>query len=192
MTRQIAILGWGSLLWDRRPEFDQQHHEWLPDGPILKLEFSRISNSRLGALTLVIDPAHGAPCRVAYALSKRSDPEDAICDLRSREQTTRENIGWVFADGSDGHARDRASREAIAGWAKACKFDVAVWTDLPSKFREVCGEPFSIDAAVRHVERLSAEAKAKAAEYVWRAPAFVDTPVRRALQEQPWLPKPAK
>jgi hypothetical protein len=40
---KIAILGWGSLLWDKRPEFDEQHDEWQFDGPKLKIEFSRVS-----------------------------------------------------------------------------------------------------------------------------------------------------
>lgn len=192
MPTKIAILGWGSLLWDRRPEFDQQCDNWLLDGPVLKLEFSRISESRLGALTLVIDPVQGAPCRVAYAPSKRTDPEDAICDLRWREGTTREKIGYVYVDGSrEPQARDTASVQAISEWAKAHKIDVVVWTDLDSNFSQTRKGPFSLDLALRHVQELNAEGKAKAAEYVWRAPTFVDTPLRRALQEQPWFPGPA-
>lgn len=80
----IYILGWGSLIWDKRPEFEDYHGPWQSDGPTLKLEFSRISQkTRLGALTLAIDPSNGAPCRVAYTRSTRKDPNDAICDLRS-------------------------------------------------------------------------------------------------------------
>jgi len=40
---EIAILGWGSLLWDQCTEFDSQHDSWNYDGPELKIEFSRIS-----------------------------------------------------------------------------------------------------------------------------------------------------
>jgi hypothetical protein len=43
----IAILGWGSLIWDskhpRAPEFDKWHEAWMDNGPRIKLEFSRIS-----------------------------------------------------------------------------------------------------------------------------------------------------
>ena len=54
---RISILGWGSLIWESRPAFDDLHGAWHPDGPTLKLEFSRVSlKTRLGALTLVIDP----------------------------------------------------------------------------------------------------------------------------------------
>ena len=85
MPPQIAILGWGSLLWEERPELDRRHDEWRCDGPSLKLEFSRVSSSRLNALTLVIDSTHGAKTRVAWCLSKRGDPDDAVDDLRCRE-----------------------------------------------------------------------------------------------------------
>ena len=109
MPLTIAILGWGSLIWDEQPAFDKQHADWQPDGPELPLEFSRISQSRSDALTLVIDSLHGEACRVAYSLSSRRDPEDAICDLRSWEGTTRRNIGYYFADGSKQQAREASA-----------------------------------------------------------------------------------
>lgn len=189
MPTQIVILGWGSLLWDKHPEFDDQHGSWQYDGPLLKLEFSRISRSRLGTLTLVIDPKNGTPCKVAYAKSKRRDPEDVICDLRCREGTTLSNIGFMFADGSDQNGRDPDSLEAIRSWTKSKKFDVVVWTDLESNFKKVYGRCFTIEAALTHVQALDREAKSHAAEYIWRAPEFIDTPIRRALQTQPWFPK---
>ena len=91
---KIAILGWGSLLWDQRAEFDKQHEGWQFDGPSLKLEFSRVSETRNNALTLVLDSNNGNSCQVAYALSNRKNPDDAICDLRCREGTTLKNIGF--------------------------------------------------------------------------------------------------
>jgi hypothetical protein len=189
MPAQIVILGWGSLLWDTRPEFDDQHEPWQYDGPEIKLEFSRVSRSRHGALTLVIDSKNGVPCRVAYARSKRKDPEDAICDLRCREGTTRSNIGCLFSDGSRQQGRDQDSLEAIRCWMENKKFDAVVWTDLDSNFEMVCGKSFTIDAALAHVQSLDVKARLGAAEYVWRAPEFIVTPIRRALQTQPWFPK---
>jgi hypothetical protein len=50
VASRIAILGWGSLIWEVHPAFDVYHWEWLADGPTLKLEFSRKSTSRKGAL----------------------------------------------------------------------------------------------------------------------------------------------
>lgn len=37
---KIAILGWGSLIWDKRPDFDDRHGKWEPDGPELPFDES--------------------------------------------------------------------------------------------------------------------------------------------------------
>jgi len=186
---RIAILGWGSLVWDVSPQFayfHEQHEEWLTDGPAISLEFSRVSETRDDALTLVIDPKNGAPCRVAYALSKRNDLNDAICDLRSREGTIHKRIG-VVRSLDPVTSGETLEMSAIKGWARSKGLFAVVWTDLPSNFDAKVGKPFSVDNALGHIRSLSAEGKAKAAEYVWRAPTFIDTPLRRALQAEPWF-----
>jgi hypothetical protein len=186
---KIAILGWGSLLWDNSAlQFDQQHDDWKPDGPVLKLEFSRKSVSRLNALTLVIDAVHGQKCQVAYALSRRRTAEEAKADLRAREKTAAQNIGYVFADGSRHHGRDAHSVDAILQWAKDKRIDFVLWTDLPGSFDVVPADEF-LKSAVHHLQELSPEGKAKAAEYIWRAPDFIQTPLRAALQTEPWFRK---
>ena len=50
----IAILGWGSLIWEPKElEFDRKIG-WLENGPILPIEFARISNNkRLTSLLLL-------------------------------------------------------------------------------------------------------------------------------------------
>ena len=183
---RIAILGWGSLIWEKRPEFDKWHEDWLPDGPMLKLEFSRISESRADALTLVIDDKHGELCCVDYALSKRRTPDDAICDLRCREGTILRHIGYHFADGS--RSGEPAVPDRIRTWAKDKKLDVVVWTGLSSNFQQKeRGKPFSVREALSYLKALSPEGMVKAAEYVWRAPEFIHTPLRRALEVEPWF-----
>jgi hypothetical protein len=97
MPPRVAILGWGSLLWEDGGAFDKWHDDWRRDGPILNLEFSRISASRLNALTLVIDRDNGVPNRVAWCLSRRGDPVLAQDDLQSREGTTVSNIGRIIS-----------------------------------------------------------------------------------------------
>jgi hypothetical protein len=182
---KIAFLAWGSLLWDKssNERFDLWHGPWRRDGPILKLEFSRISKSRQGGLTLVIDPAHGSSARVRWCLSKRRDPEDAICDLRCREDTTLANVGWILFQENRSQCRDRESLDTIRSWSNPRLLDAVIWTDLRSNF----DKPFSVEAAIKHANGLSPEAKSKTAEYVRRAPEFVDIPVRRALQQEPWV-----
>ncbi len=188
---EIAILGWGSLLWDESAEFDKQREVWKYDGPSLKLEFSRVSQTRNDALTLVLDLNNGESCEVAYALSKRKNPDDAICDLRCREGTTLKNIGFYFTNGSRKRSREEEVLKGIQSWALERKIDVVIWTDLVSTFRKKskCKKPFSIEAALCHIQALDTEGKAKAAEYVWRSPEFIDTPLREVLQSKPWFKK---
>lgn len=190
---KIAILGWGSLIWDSRPEFDEQHDTWYNDGPTLNLEFSRVSRSRGKALTLVIDSQNGSPCNVAYTFSKRKNPDDVICDLRCREETTLNNVGFYFADGSRMRSRDANARESIHSWATAKRVDVVVWTDLISNFAtdSLSHQPFSVLSAISHIQALDESGKAQAVEYIWRAPIFVDTWLRRALQSEPWFQRPS-
>ena len=86
-------------MWEGGKEFDRWHDEWRGNGPTLELEFSRISASRLGALTLVVDSEHGVANTVAWCLKARKDPQDAVADLRRREGTSMLNIGsLVLAD----------------------------------------------------------------------------------------------
>ena len=49
------------------------------------------------------------------------------------------------------------------------------------------GEEFSVDSARRHVQNLNATGKESAADYVWQAPDFVDTPLRQELQSEIWF-----
>jgi len=53
----IAILGWGSLIWDPQ-ELELADSAWHVDGPSLPIEFARVSgpdpNTRLQRLTLVL------------------------------------------------------------------------------------------------------------------------------------------
>ncbi len=181
------MLGWGSLLWDSRREFDQWHEPWQYDGPTLKLEFSRVSTSRLGALTLVIDEIHGTPTVVAWCLSKRGNPDDAVCDLRSREGTTLNNIGRVDVAQQVESSDHGAAQAFIVSWAREKRLEVVVWTALESNFEQKTGHPFLVDAAICYLRGLTAERKAKAAEYIRRAPDFVRTRLRAALERESWF-----
>lgn len=181
MPDRIAILGWGSLLWDDQPAFDQQHDEWQLDGPVLKIEFSRISTSRAGALTLVLDSWHGTDIQVAYCVSQRNSLAEAVEDLRARENTKNlSNIGFTRRFG-EVRSREGQTGAVVAAWATAQSFDAVVWTDLQSNFRQKTGQPFSVSAAVAHLQHLSEDGRRAALEYINKAPAFVDTPLRRRI-----------
>jgi hypothetical protein len=176
----IAILGWGSLLWDIRPKFSaviDQCGPWLRGGPTLPLEFSRISKSRGGALTLVVDSQNGTETTVSYCVSKRVRASDAIEDIGVREGPTRKD--WI---GSFRPPFEQSRYfHVIRAWASSHGFDDAVWTDLPPDFHAF-SKPFSVEAAVTYVEGLDGHGKRMAREYFKQAPDFVQTPVRLALQ----------
>jgi hypothetical protein len=186
---KTAFLGWGSLLWDHSAEIEEHHGPWHFDGPTLKLEFSRVSRSRNGALTLVLDSRNGELCQVAYAFSKRQDPDEAIRDFMRREGTTPRNIGTWFARNSRQQSRSSEVLRSVRLWLQK-HIDVVIWSDLPSNFerKSKCQHPFTIEHALWHIEALDDEGKAKTVEYVSRAPDFIVTPLRDALRSQPWFP----
>lgn len=179
---KIAVLGWGSLLWDKRPDFDRWHGGWLPDGPLLKLEFSRVSETRDGALTLVIDDENGEACPVSYVLSKRQELDDAVCDLRCRESTILKRIGFYQVDGT--RAGKPHVPDSIKIWAFELQIDAVVWTGLSSNFQEKTGNDFSVGSAMDHLKNLSPEGKSQAKEYFSRAPDFIDTPLLRMVSDR--------
>ena len=182
MTERIALLGWGSLLWDRDQEFDDRHGRWHFDGPTLKLEFSRISKTWNDALTLVIDTENGMDAQVAWSLSRRARIGDAVDDLRKRERTNRNYIGMYPAAG-ERRGRDADAFSAIGRWAGERGLDGVVWTDLPSNFKDKTGVEFSVDEALRHLNTLRGDGRKQAFRYIENAPAFVRTPLRMAYSD---------
>ena len=181
---KIAMLGWGSLLWEGGSEFDKWHGPWKFDGPTIPLEFSRISKKRIGALTLVIDESNGSPTKVAWCLSNRQNAKDAMSDLRARECTNLENIGVVDLSPTAGVPNDAGVNGRIYAWAKSQELNVVIWTALKSNFRNKTKQPFSVESALSYLETLTPDAKLKAAEYIIRAPEFVRTPLRLTLQTE--------
>ena len=200
---KIAILGWGSLLWENSTEkakkFNAHVDSWKspPDneGPSLRIEFSRISRTRMGALTLVLDYENGEACPVAYALSIRRQPEDTIRDLQDREGTARNNIGCYFADDSTETVCARAhadTQKAVSAWARQRNIDVVVWTGLKPNFEKHGKGEFSVDSAARYVQNLEESAQDEAVRYIRQAPTFVKTPLRRRLESESWFLRSSK
>jgi hypothetical protein len=189
---KIAILGWGSLLWD--PRDLQLASGFEPAGPSLPIEFCRISKDH--RLTLIIDESYGTLCQTYAATSAFADLEQAVENLREREgMASAADVG--FATTGEARSRQAARRhphalETIADWALNAGYDAAIWTALDSHFERETGEPFSVNAAMRFLEALEQNdppAFARALEYIRRAPAATQTPVRDAVNaawpEQP-------
>lgn len=183
----VAILGWGSLIWDSRPDFESQIGAWTKGGPVLPVEFCRISDSRKGALTLVIDRKLGTEVETLYAFSRRSDPVDAVCDLRSREGTNLQNIGFVNLKSGEQRSRDAEVAEIIKEWARQKSIQIVVWTALQSNFCTKKSIDFSCDAALDHLKDLSADGVHEAVKYIVRTPREVNTGFRQWVGNVEWF-----
>ena len=181
---KIAILGWGSLIWD--PQGLAYEGNWRTGGPNLPVEFSRISSD--GRLTLVIDRNNGQIVSTQYTTSTLTTLADAVENLHHREKTSVENIGFIDLQNQNSHSRHNDLVVQLKSWAQENDFDAVIWTDLPSKF-EIGGKavPFSVNTAVDYLQGLSGETADKAREYIAKAPEEVDTPVRRKIQMIGWL-----
>ena len=72
-------------------------------------------------------------------------------------------------------------------WLAAKKIDAVVWTGLPSNFESKTGKKFAVKDALTYLAGLPPEGKALAAEYIWRAPDFIEMPLRTAVEVAPWF-----
>lgn len=189
----------GSLLWE--PGTLTVVIDWEPDGPSLPLEFSRVSSSRAGALTLIIDPQHGAANLTYFAVSAQQELEAAIEKLRKREGTLREDVGYVDCKRGRSQGRTRSNAPEIIGhWAEQHHLDAVIWTDLSSNFAHESKAqfsdiddptmPFTIDNAQHYLHRLKPAGAVKARQYLKNAPPNVQTALRAQMQSDPWLEEP--
>ena len=179
---RIAIIGWGSLIWD--PRELPKVGDWQADGPELPIEFSRISLDK--RLTLVIDAINGNPVRTLHVLSPRASLDDAQKDLRKREGTTNDYIGWVNNVKGESSLQAYPEQVNIHGivvkWCQEHEYSAAVWTALPSNFKAKVSRDFSVETTMAYLAELPMPELERALEYIRRAPANVDTPVRRRAE----------
>jgi hypothetical protein len=186
-NEKIAILGWGSLIWEPREDFKKYIGSWKEDGPVLPIEFSRISNSRNGALTLVIDPDNGSQVRTRYTFSNRKEPDDAVCDLRTREGTILRHIGFIDLKNKVSMGHYTFIIDKIKLWAVQKNFRAVIWTDLPSNYVEKNKEVFNAKKAIEYLKNLTKEGQKSAKEYIRNAPVEVQTSLRIEVTKDPWL-----
>ncbi len=185
---RIAIIGWGSLIWDLDDLAPKVQVPWLMGaGPVMPFEFSRISPKRKHALAVCIDPDNGDPCATNAILSIRDDIHAAAEDLRARERAARiDFIGFYCARTGTIRSRIPAMAEAVGDWCAVTGAAGAVWTDLDANFEAVHGTPFTVEAAIAYLKALPDESRAEGVRYITLAPATTDTRLRRALAAEEW------
>lgn len=186
MDAPIAVIAWGSLIWDLDILKPHVHGLWRHRaGPELPLEFSRISAKRKRALAVCIDLMDGVPCYTSVISSKRSSLAEARTDLARRERAPDGFIG-AFCTRTGQHWGRPQVVFKIAQWCRAGGWAGAVWTDLHANFMAETGKLFSVAAGHEHLKSLEEKALDEAVRYIERAPETTNTRLRRHLRDDPW------
>lgn len=184
---RIAIIGWGSLIWELDRLAARVEGDWQRGaGPMLPIEFSRVSKKRLGALTACLDPVHGTDCATHVIRSTRTTVLRAAVDLALREQAAPTRIGLVAPARGLLQGRDGRVCSRVAAWCRETGHDAAVWTDLEANFETVAGRTFAPAAAAAYLAGLEGASRVMAVRYVANAPAETDTKLRRHLAGLDW------
>jgi hypothetical protein len=176
---KIAVLGWGSLIWDKR-ELSIADGQWHENGPLLPIEFARISND--GRLTLVIKPNWGE-VKTLYAISSFDDISQAIENLRLREGTKAEKIGYYNFLTNEKQIRkaNEIILPRLEEWKAQVAIDEVIWTDLPPNFQDRLKIPYTVENIGKYLNGLDIEAFDRAKQYVNRTPAQVETRFRKEI-----------
>jgi len=175
---RIAIVAWGSLLWDQRTL--KLSSRWYADGPGLPLEFARASEN--GRLTLVLH--EDSPLQQTYwATSSFDSLGGARENLRARERCTTVAPIHVHTRSGKTHGEVPESvKRRMAAWlSEHTGVDAVVWTGLQPKWPG--RTPFGVEAAIAYLQSLEEPARSRAREYVTKAPPQIQTPVRQRVRQ---------
>jgi len=178
----IAVLGWGSLIWnprDLKPYL--LYPNWRDDGPLLPIEFARISKD--GRLTLVVCPG-SKHVHVLWNQLKVQNIEEAIKILAKREGTSPPNIHFLGKN-CEVNAPTLQSNEIvqISDWLKLNNLESAVWTGLDSNL-SFHGYMPSENDIIRYLSSLDEDTREKTKEYFERTPCQIQTPFRNVVKKR--------
>ena len=113
---RIAVIGYGSLIWDLDDLAPKVRGDWqLGAGPPLPVEFARVSTKRKQALALVIHNTVPQPSRTSFIMSRRQVLDEAIGDLALRERTLEHNIGVATSAGK-ATSRSGIAVQPVSAW----------------------------------------------------------------------------
>ena len=169
---KIACLGWGSLVW--RPDGLKIIKKWFEDGPLLPIEFTRLSDN--DRITLIIDK-EAKPVRTLWALMTCDNLIYAKNSLQEKENTTKGNIHYA-------KVTDTTNDEIkiiLINWLKNKDLDAAIWTGITYSKKTDEKRP-TIDYIIDHLKKLDYETRKVAEEYIRKAPRQIDTEYRRMIE----------
>jgi hypothetical protein len=170
---RVVCIGWGSLIWD--PRTLPMLGRWNDDGPHLPVEFARQADD--GRLTLVL--LQGAPTvRALWTELDVATLGEAVTALAMRERCAERFVGqWPGGAGGETH-------DIVGAWASEKGAIGAVWTALPARWDGEIGRVSSLAERIAYLRCLAPPTRARAREYIERAPAPVTTPTRSLIEEE--------
>ncbi len=156
---------------------------WQKDGPILPIEFARISKD--GRLTLVITE-NGTKVPVLFTLSNCHNLEEAVLNLAVREGSGRNSIG-SYDKNKDTFSSKFLFKEEIKNWIRNTDFEAVIWTNLGENWnikndkgdiiRQI--EP---ERRIEYLKELKGNTSAIAEEYIRRTPIKINTDFRKKIE----------
>jgi hypothetical protein len=181
---RVAILGWGSLVWDARNLEIDKDFGWNLDGPKLPIEFARISLD--GRLTLVIKNNKDIiPVGTYYAISSYESLDEAKLNLAIREGCGKNKIGYCTKSDEKLYPDDFDCKKEIIQWlSKNEKIDAVIWTNLKSNFKDQLDKEFSSTHVINYLKYLAMDKQVKAEEYIRRAPEQIKTNMRNIIESE--------
>lgn len=178
---KIAILAWGSLFWD--PRNLEIAGGWFNDGPLLPIEFARISGGN--RLTLVIKSGFDSVTTL-YSISSHDTLEAARCNLQIRENTPSiDNIGFIDFTNKRNCVRkpNEFILPIIENWNTKKGFDAIMWSDFSPRFTNALDKPFTLENVIEFLDQLPSPDKTEAIKYVRNAPSQINTRYRISIEK---------
>ncbi len=177
---KIAVLGWGSLIWN--PGILDIDPEWRKDGPVLPIEFARVSGG--DRLTLVIGEGFSRQTTL-WTLSRKSTLADAANNLQERERCPNSVAIGKWSSTEPGGTEEGSVLSSIKHWAIDRGLEGVVWTALGPKRPNGKNGLASDDELLAYLKTLVAEGRSSAArEYFKKAPPQIETPLRQRIRAE--------
>lgn len=185
---EIAILGWGSLIWNPGNlgiEKEKGKNIWHNTGPMLPIEFARISKD--GRLTLVIVPGEKL-VQTLYTISTFKEIDLVKLDLAVREGCGKDKIGSYFKKKDEFIPNNFKCKEEIKNWVMQNeRIDAVIWTNLSEKYWYLNDnkEKIEVDKSdiISYLRNLPSDKQAISEQYVRKTPSSIDTIQRKIIEE---------
>lgn len=177
---KIAILGWGSLIWQPKDLKFDTNIGWKENGPVLPIEFARISQD--GRLTLVITP-NGTEVPTLYSVSSFDNLNLAVLNLAVRESSGKASIGSYIKSKDEFYPIRFMFKDNIKNWIETTDFDAVIWTNLPEKLNleNVTKTEKDPDGRIDYLQKLKGHQSALAEEYIRNTPKKIATTYRNQI-----------